>query len=58
MKRKCQVCGKEFDGEYIEFNQERNKDVYKCYMCNGFNFIEPVKEEEEMYDRLHSKEGL
>lgn len=40
----------EFDGEYIEFNVEKNKDVYKCYKCNGLNYFDPfdsVEDEEE-----------
>lgn len=41
----CQVCGNDFDGEYFEFNKEKNKDVYKCYACNGFNYFSPVEDD-------------
>lgn len=43
----CVICQKEFDGEYIEFSAEKNKDVYKCYKCNGYNYFEPVVEDDE-----------
>ena len=55
MSDKCQVCGMEFDGEYIEFNKERSKDVYKCYACNGVNMFpvpKAVKREKKASKKL------
>ena len=44
---RCQVCGVRFDGEYIKFDPDKNKDVYKCYECGGLNYFEPIEDDDE-----------